>query len=371
MNPGERSKPVNGRPDTVTVACLCFIVVFALVACTGKQGGNTAGEQHSVPQAKQVSLDTNNTQIHTLAFSPDGTQLAGITGGFDGPIIRLWNVQTGTVVQTIKADGVLDAVAFSPDGKLVAAAGGYFGGSGGHLQWWDVQTGQSRQSTGLWQDLLGRGVAFSPDGKLLATGGRDGKVSFWDVTSGKKTKALKALPGVVSFVAFLPNDVLLASGTSGKAVMKPRPDDPKWSTLTEFGETALLNLSTGKVARSLPTTDNDTARYRVAFSHDGNVLATRGPDDVIEIWNGPTGQVTKSLKGSKGEVHTLAISPDGQTLASAGADKIIRIWNIQTGANDSSLTGHEATVTSVVFSPDGTTLASASDDKTVRLWKLK
>lgn len=346
------------------VALIVTIAIVTINCSREKSGESQPGA--SAPQTTPISLDTNSRQVNGLTFSPDGKLLAGAADG----TLMIWDVQTGKLLQAVKSEGDLRAVSFSPDGKTLAAAA-FFMGFGGELKWWDTQTWTSKNQTMMTSELLGRSVAFSLDGKLLAGGNRDGKVSFWDVNSAKKTKAVKAVGGVVSFVAFLPNEELLASGTSGKGVMKPRPDNPAWSTLQEFGEVALVDLSTGKVKRTLATSDNDTTDYRVAFSQDGKLLATRGAEDAIELCDAQTGQLTKSLKGPKGEVKTLAISPDGKTLASAGDDKIIRLWNIESGETTSSLTGHDGAVTLVAFSPDGRTLASTSADKTVRLWKIK
>jgi WD40 repeat protein len=75
------------------------------------------------------------------------------------------------------------------------------------------------------------------------------------------------------------------------------------------------------------------------------------------------------LRDHESRVSSVAFSPDGQTLASGGSDGSIRLWDLTTGtSNPRVLTGHELAILSLVFSPDGLTLASASDDQTIRLW---
>ncbi|MEO1211603.1 MAG: hypothetical protein AAFX78_19025, partial [Cyanobacteria bacterium J06638_20] len=77
-----------------------------------------------------------------------------------------------------------------------------------------------------------------------------------------------------------------------------------------------------------------------------------------------------TLKGYKNWVSSVAFSGDGQTLASASEDQTVRLWSVATHQELTTLKGHEDWVRSVAFSGDGQTLASASYDKTVRLWSV-
>jgi len=114
--------------------------------------------------------------------------------------------------------------------------------------------------------------------------------------------------------------------------------------------------------------------WGVAFSPDGQLLASGSLDKTVKLWR-PDGTLLQTLKGHTDAVNCVSFSPDGQTLASASLDKTVQIWrkNPVTGEFDSkpykTLKRHGDWVFSVHFSPDGELLATGSKDKTVKLWR--
>ncbi|KAL1908384.1 hypothetical protein Sste5344_005912 [Sporothrix stenoceras] len=106
----------------------------------------------------------------------------------------------------------------------------------------------------------------------------------------------------------------------------------------------------------------------VAFSADGNYIASASDDMTVKIWDTTSGACSQTLEGHNGPVTSVVFSVDGNYIASASHDKTVKIWDTTSGVCRQTLEGHIDWVRSVAFSADGNYVASASDDMTVKIW---
>jgi tetratricopeptide (TPR) repeat protein len=109
--------------------------------------------------------------------------------------------------------------------------------------------------------------------------------------------------------------------------------------------------------------------YSVAFSPDGQRLASCGAEQTVKLWDTATGKEVFNLKGHAGRVMSVAFSRDGQRLASGSNDQSVKLWDSATGKELLALKGHASWVDGVAFSPDGQRLPSANGDGSIHLWE--
>ncbi len=193
-------------------------------------------------------------------------------------------------------------------------------------------------------------AAFSPDGKRLATIGRDGTTIVWDAASGEE---LLRLPGTTE-----PSDYR----TAQRVDFNP---DGEWLATADSNLIRIWDADSGNLIRTLSGHSADVTA--LAFSPEGQRLATGSQDATARIWDLTSGAELHVMTDHTEAIEELAFSPDGDWLATASDDRSLKIWDVATGELLRDLTGFTIEIYSVAFSPDGTRM-SATTDAGIQIW---
>jgi WD40 repeat protein len=340
-------------------------------------------------------LNEDYGKVECVAFNPNGKILA--SGGCgelpakdcDGGKVNLWDMASGQLIgQPLKAaSNVVTSLAYSPDGKILAAGScsKYEEGTckQGEIQLWNPDTWQPVSKPLIGHSDFVKMLAFSPSGEILASSSGD-NIILWSVKTkqplgeiipGHQAEAF-SLPHPTKSIAFSPDSKTLASSGCGK--IGQRAGATGGSTACIEGEIRLWDVSTQQLLGAPLVSHTDTITS-VAFSPDGKTLASSsGPSDrTIKLWSIADRQpIGQALMGHVAGVKKIIFSPDGGTLASvsdASDSKAynIRLWDVATHQPiGQPLIGHTLDIQDIAFSPDGRTLASGSWDRTLLLWDL-
>lgn len=293
--------------------------------------------------------------LNDIAFSPDGRWIAA---GSEAGQVNVWGVEDGSLAYTLQGhEGPVNSVAFSPDGALLAS-----GSSDQSVQLWNTQDGTPEQT--ITSGTLGRvlALAFSPDGDLLAIADHLCFVQLREVRTGLLRRTLAQpdcsarLGGVVTSWAlgFSPDGGSILTGEGrpccGGSLQSWRVDEFEAPDLVKG-----YNL-----------------RYRdLAYAPDGETIAVAFLGSaVFWLMDPQDGKQIQTFEGHTYRVNSVDFSLEGSLIASAGRDDKVRLWRTADGELLRTLEAHTDEVFSVTFSPDGSLLASAGADGSIILWHL-
>lgn len=381
------------------VLCVAFSPDGEYLASGGQEGSLKVWE---VDTGRIVYSKPHGGPVHSTSFSPDGKLLA--SASMDGKI-KFWDMTTGELTREAEGTGWWDerhvgTVYFSQDWKYVAII--KFKNPAGwpvkcntvteirEVATWNLlynhESRYSAQGTcvafspdeksaalgfrgyeniklvelpaGKIVQELGAGyvyfVVFSNDGRYIATSDRSGRVSWWDVETGKKVRELEEIEGYnwSNWSEFVPDDELFISGHDNTEVRF-------WDSKTGKRSAVLDGYKVWKDGGGICHLD---------VSRDGRRLAT-AVGKAIGIWDIESRKLIRLLCDEAGPVLSAAFSPDSRFIAFAGHSGTVTLWDTTNG-NSFFAGPHEMSVNSLAFSPDGKLLAAGSDDGTTSLLKL-
>lgn len=266
------------------------------------------------------ALGGHSESINAVVFSPDGKILASASNDYT---VRLWNCKTGALHMTLENSHDVNSLAFSPDGSLLASI------TTDTIQLWNPITGKQQGCLDCpFPSFSGLAlcVSFSSDGRLLVVRSKDGEVQFWDPIAQEQRSLLGHL-GLVRAVMLSPKGHLLASASDDIVQL--------WDSRT--GEPCLPAIkNVGKVTA-------------IAFSHDGEQLASSSHEGSLRICNSATGTAT----------FKLCFSPDGNFLVALSSFGRFELSNTVTGELYKVYIAHLGKISVVVFPSNGNLFASA------------
>ena len=249
---------------------------------------------------------TPRVPVNALAFSPQ----AKLVAAAHGSAVELVDPVSQAVVKKLEGHrGAVNALVWSADGAMLFAASGE-DVIEGEVRQWNVADGQVARTFKGHRDMI-YALALSPDGKTLATGSYDQKIKLWNVADGTERKTLNGHNGAV---------------------------------------------------------------FALAFRPDGKLLASASADRTVKLWDVASGERRDTLSQPGKEQFAVAWSADGKRLAAAGADNRIRVWSVSPDAKETTNPlvvakfAHEQAILRLVWSADGKTMLSSAQDGTVRVW---
>ncbi|NQT16928.1 MAG: DUF1583 domain-containing protein [Planctomycetes bacterium] len=298
-----------------------------IVAGVGRPNARGELQLWDAVSGKLIARSKEQRGVASVAFSPDGDLVAGCNWE---DVVKIYRVDTLDVTVTIPLEKPAE-LAFSPDGKTLATAIKQhvsFPEPSVNVRLWDVASGnEALQCEG--ELILIRCVAFSPDGKLIAAAGdavdhRDGlspdakpfaeggqgtvmvsRVICWDAATGEKALVLEGQGGTVTTLAFSPDGATMATGGRGQI--------------------RLWDIASSEVKKTLE--GHEGWVQSIAFSPDGTMLATGGTDRTAILWDVEVGEPLASFVADTESVRSLAFSPDGATLVTVGREGSPKLWD--------------------------------------------
>lgn len=337
---------------------------------------------------------TANGPVDAVAVSPDGQYL--LAGSWDNTA-RIWDLKNQQIVRELAHDGLyVHSADWSPDQKLIATGGS---DESGRIHIWEAATGKMLSRFSGHEDAV-VSVKFSPTGEWMVSCSYDETARLWDVRNPSQPVEVQVLKGHSWWVwdaAFSPtfnpanpqgDNRLVTVSQDGKAIVWNLGQEPQRTPITNVAFQPYGTrepVASFEMVRESIFTGHDGPIYAVAFSPNGEEVATGSYDKRILMWNPaevPAFNLDhvllgkdESLKfreflGHTAPVQTVEFSDDGQLLITGGRDNSVKIWSTTDARPVKTLRGHSNGVRSVDIAPDGRRVVSGGQDDRVILWNI-
>jgi WD40 repeat protein len=317
-----------------------------------------AGAVDDTPEVGRDTVAAGKPPVYTIApaivavaYSPDGNLIA--ISGYREVLLHKSD-GSELVARLVGVSDRIQSIVFSPDGKLMAAVGGT-PARFGEVQIWDLETHQLKRSITVSSDTL-FGASFSPDGSKLAFGCADNTTRIVEVQSGKELQKMTHHDNWVFGTAFSVDGKRLVSVGRDRAVK-------------------LTDVNTGAFIENLNQLRGELDC--VARHPKKDIVLVGGADRLPLLYMmtrpramrvGEESTLIRQFEKQPGKIVAAAFRPDGQKIAVGGASNEVAIYNTEDGQKTATLTGFEGELYALAFNPKGDRLAAAGFDGKVRIY---
>jgi WD40 repeat protein/serine/threonine protein kinase len=327
----------------------------------------------------RLKLDGHTKTISSLAFAAEVPLV--VSGSWD-QTARVWETVTGRTVATLRVSSSVQAVAITPDARLLAVADNdrtiKLYALPELIRRGEPLSKQMAPTINPFTALVGfdfavRSLAISPDGKYLAAGNPfDSRVRVWKIDRLPLPKQpllplLKNQPPFIAPPLWNDPDVELLDTKQGVSCLSFSPDSKYLASGGSKGQVCVWDLGSEQLLNSFAATQRPLVALSVG--RDDRLACCAQDDSVVRVWDWRQAQEKLRLKGHTRPVHAISFSPDSKLLASGSEDQTVRLWQTDNGTERTVLKGHTNLVAALAFSGDGL-LASGGNDQTVRVWDL-
>ncbi|HSJ86440.1 MAG TPA: WD40 repeat domain-containing protein [Anaerolineales bacterium] len=296
--------------------------------------------------------------IRTLAFTPDGTVLASAGGNSSDFVIRLWDVVNNQLLTTLDGHaGIIWSMAFSPDGSLLASVS-----SDQTAKIWDWRNGLLVKTLEFPGEVVS--VSFSPDGQSLAVGGVDEiknqvqHAAVWTYSVGSWQPLIKFPEYIdVAALAYSPRGGTLIGGGTSRNVQVWRANDGK--------QVYTLNHA-HQVSKAAISPDGSTVATATCIT----VVNAECSEGGVWLWDLPSGKLIRKLRGFPNVVENVAFSADGSSLLAASRDGTMHFYTTSNYDGQTFDFNSPGGNSALAVSPDGGFLATGNNSGAVYLWKI-